>query len=84
MKKMMSWNVNGFRAVLTKGFNEFLETENPDIIGIQEIKLQEGQVDFNPENYYTYWNYAKKKGYSGTAVFTKEKPINVFYGIGIE
>lgn len=84
MKKLMSWNVNGFRAVLTKGFIEFLEKENPDIIGLQEIKLQEGQIDFSLENYYTYWNYAEKKGYSGTAVFTKEKPINVTYGIGIK
>lgn len=84
MKKLVSWNVNGFRAVLTKGFMEFLEKENPDIIGLQEIKLQEGQIDFNLENYYTYWNYAEKKGYSGTAVFTKEKPLNVTYGIGIE
>ncbi|WP_068267807.1 exodeoxyribonuclease III [Caviibacter abscessus] len=84
MKKLVSWNVNGFRAVLTKGFMEFLKKENPDIIGLQEIKLQDGQIDFPLENYYTYWNYAQKKGYSGTAVFTKEKPINVTYGIGIE
>lgn len=84
MLKLYSWNVNGFRAVLNKGFEEFFNEHNPDIIGLQEIKLQEGQVDFNPEGYYSYWNYAQKKGYSGTAVFSKIKPINVFYGIGIE
>ncbi len=82
--KLISWNVNGFRAVLKKGFEEFFEKENPDIIGLQEIKLSEGQVDFNPNGYYCYWNYANRKGYSGTAVFTKVEPISVNYGIGIE
>lgn len=61
MLKLYSWNVNGFRAVLNKGFEEFFNEHNPDIIGLQEIKLQEGQVDFNPEGYYSYWNYAQKK-----------------------
>ncbi|WP_067141115.1 exodeoxyribonuclease III [Oceanivirga salmonicida] len=82
--KLISWNVNGFRAVLKKGFEDFFEKENPDIIGLQEIKLSEGQVDFNPSGYYCYWNYAQKKGYSGTAIFTKFEPITVNYGIGIE
>ncbi len=82
--KLMSWNVNGFRAVLKKGFMDFFETNNPDIIGLQEIKLSSGQIEFEPEGYHCYWNYATKKGYSGTAVFTKIKPISVNYGIGIE
>lgn len=82
--KLISWNVNGFRAVLKKGFLDFFENENPDIIALQEIKLSEGQVDFNKDGYFTYWNYAEKKGYSGTAIFTKKEAISVKYGIGIE
>ncbi|MGL5989165.1 MAG: exodeoxyribonuclease III [Fusobacteriaceae bacterium] len=84
MKKLISWNVNGLRAVLQKNFLEYFSDVNADVVSLQEIKLQEGQTDFNPEGYHSYWNYAEKKGYSGTAVFTKEKPINHFYGIGIE
>ncbi|VWL85220.1 exodeoxyribonuclease III [Oceanivirga miroungae] len=81
--KLISWNVNGLRAVMKKGFEDFLNEQDPDIIGLQEIKLSEGQLDFNPEGYHMYYNYAEKKGYSGTAVFSKIKPINVSYGIGI-
>lgn len=84
MTKMISWNVNGIRAVMGKGFMEFLEREDADIICIQETKVQEGQITITAEGYYQYWNYAQKKGYSGVAVFTKEEPINVSYGIGIE
>ena len=77
MKKLISWNVNGFRAVLQKNFLEYLNSVDADVFCLQEIKLQEGQVDFNPEGYNCYWNYAEKKGYSGTAIFTKENPISV-------
>ncbi|WP_432205190.1 exodeoxyribonuclease III (plasmid) [Cetobacterium somerae] len=84
MKKLISWNVNGFRAVLQKNFLDYFNNVNPDIICLQEIKLQEGQTDFNPNGYNCYWNYAEKKGYSGTAIFTKEKPISVMYNMGIE
>ena len=84
MKKYISWNVNGLRAVLKKGFMEYFENQKPDIIGLQEIKLSEGQLDLELPGYYTYYNYAEKKGYSGTAIFTKIKPISVTYGIGIE
>lgn len=82
--KLISWNVNGFRAVLNKGFNDFFEKIDADIFCIQETKLQESQVDFDPEGYNAYWNSAVKKGYSGTAVFSKIKPLNVSYGINIE
>lgn len=82
--KFVSWNVNGLRACMKKGFEEYFIEENADIFCLQETKLQEGQVDFRPEGYHCYWNYAVKKGYSGTAVFTKEEPISVFYGIGME
>ena len=82
--KLISWNVNGLRAVMNKGFKEFFESINADAICLQETKLQEGQIEFAPEGYYTYWNSAIKKGYSGTVIFTKAKPINVTYGIGIE
>jgi len=81
--KIISWNVNGFRAVLKKGFDEFFEKENADIFCIQETKMQFEQVEKSFEGYYSYWNSAVKKGYSGTAVFTKIKPISEFYGIGI-
>lgn len=83
-KKFVSWNVNGIRAAINKGFVESFEELNPDIIGLQEIKLSEGQLDLELPGYYMYWNYAEKKGYSGTAVFTREEPLNVKYGIGID
>ena len=82
--KLVSWNVNGLRACMGKGFAEFFAEVNADILCLQETKLQAGQIDFAPEGYHAYWNYAEKKGYSGTAVFTKEEPISVSYGIGIE
>ena len=82
--KLISWNVNGFRAVLNKGFDDFFQKIDADIFCIQETKLQESQVDFAPEGYNAYWNSAVKKGYSGTAVFSKIKPLNVSYGINIE
>ncbi len=84
MKKLISWNVNGLRACLGKNFMEFFDSIDADIFCLQETKIQEGQVDWNKEGYYAYWNYAEKKGYSGTAIFSKEKPLNVTYGIGIE
>lgn len=84
MKKLISWNVNGLRACMDKGFMEYLTKENPDAICLQEIKLQEGQIEMDLPDYHCYWNYAEKKGYSGTAIFTKEEPISVTYGIGIE
>lgn len=82
--KLISWNVNGIRACVKKGFLEFFEEINADIFCLQETKLQEGQIDLDLEGYYQYWNYADKKGYSGTAVFTKVKPVSVQYGIDIE
>ena len=83
MKKFISWNVNGLRACVQKGFEEVFAAMDADIFCVQETKLQEGQIDFHPAGYYQYWNYAEKKGYSGTAVFTKEEPLAVRYGIGI-
>lgn len=82
--KLVSWNVNGLRACMTKGFEQFFEDINADVFCLQETKLQAGQIDFSPQGYYCYWNYAEKKGYSGTAVFSKAEPLNVFYGLGIE
>ena len=82
--KFISWNVNGIRACVTKGFLDFFKDVDADIFCLQETKLQEGQIDLDLNGYYQYWNYAQKKGYSGTAIFTKIKPINVYYGIGIE
>lgn len=83
--KLVSWNVNGLRAVLKKGFEDFFKTVDADIFCIQETKMQEGQIEnFTLEGYTQYWNSAEKKGYSGTAIFTKVKPQNVTYGIGIE
>ena len=82
--KLVSWNVNGIRACLNKGFDGFFRNVNADIFCIQETKCQEGQVDLKYEGYESFWNSAEKKGYSGTAVFTKIKPISVKYGIGIE
>ncbi|AMQ06935.1 MULTISPECIES: exodeoxyribonuclease III [Sporosarcina] len=80
--KLVSWNVNGLRACVSKGFLEYFETVDADIFCVQEIKLQEGQIDLQLDGYHQYWNYALKKGYSGTAVFTKEKPLTVKYGVG--
>lgn len=82
--KLISWNVNGLRACMKKGFEEYFKEADADIFCVQETKLQEGQIDFQPEGYECYWNYAEKKGYSGTAVFTKKKPLEVVYGIGID
>ncbi|NMB27959.1 MAG: exodeoxyribonuclease III [Tissierellia bacterium] len=82
--RLVSWNVNGLRACVKKGFLDYFEDVDADIFCVQEIKLQEGQIDLDLRNYYQYWNYAKKKGYSGTAVFTKDKPLSVKYGLGIE
>lgn len=82
--KLISWNVNGIRACLNKGFEKFFNDINADIFCIQETKCQRDQVDLKFDGYLSYWNSAEKKGYSGTAIFTKNKPISVFYGIGIE
>ena len=82
--KFISWNVNGIRACVTKGFLDYFKEVDADIFCLQETKLQEGQIDLNLEGYYEYWNYAQKKGYSGTAIFTKKKPISVAYGMNIE
>lgn len=82
--KLISWNVNGFRAVLKKGFEDFFFDIDADVFCIQETKLQEGQVEVHYKGYEQYWNSAIKKGYSGTAIFTKQKPIQVTYGIGVE
>ena len=86
--KLISWNVNGLRAVMNKGFKDFFDKIDADIFCIQETKMQENQVDDNikeiVKEYNSYWNSAEKKGYSGTAIFSKEKPINVTYGIGKE
>lgn len=82
--KLISWNVNGIRACVKKGFLDFFNLVDADIFCIQESKLQEGQIDLELEGYYQYWNYAEKKGYSGTAIFTKKKPLAVKYGLGIE
>lgn len=84
MKKMISWNVNGLRACVGKGFLEYFKDAEADIFCIQESKLQEGQIDLPLEGYCQYWNYAEKKGYSGTALFTREEPLSVTYGIGVE
>lgn len=84
MKKMISWNVNGLRACVGKGFLDFFKEADADIFCVQETKLQEGQIDLDLPGYYQYWNYAERKGYSGTAIFTKEEPLSVTYGIGIE
>lgn len=83
-KKLISWNVNGLRSCMGKGFMDFFDSVDADIFCLQEIKLSEGQIEWNKENYYSYWNYAEKKGYSGTAVFSNEKPLSVKYGIGID
>ena len=82
--KLVSWNVNGLRAGVQKGFQDIFREIDADIFCVQETKMQEGQLDLELDGYYQYWNYAVKKGYSGTAVFTKQEPIGVTYGIGIE
>ncbi|WGE07940.2 exodeoxyribonuclease III [Bacillus subtilis] len=83
--KLISWNVNGLRAVMRKmDFLSYLKEEDADIICLQETKIQDGEVDLQPEGYHVYWNYAVKKGYSGTAVFSKQEPLQVIYGIGVE
>lgn len=82
--KLISWNVNGLRACVQKGFLEYFKEVDADIFCIQESKLQQGQIDLDLEGYEQYWNYAEKKGYSGTAIFTKKKPLSVAYGLGIE
>ena len=82
--KFISWNVNGFRSCLDKGFEDFFKSQDADFFCIQETKMQEGQATFAPEGYYQFWNSAEKKGYSGTAVFAKHEPLSVKYGLGIE
>lgn len=84
LMKLISWNVNGIRACVTKGFMDFFNEIDADIFCIQESKMQEGQLELEMPGYYQYWNYAEKKGYSGTAIFTKKEPMDVKYGIGIE
>ncbi|MBO4702519.1 MAG: exodeoxyribonuclease III [Lachnospiraceae bacterium] len=82
--KFISWNVNGLRACMGKGFMDFFNEIDADIFCLQETKLSEGQIELETPGYFQYWNYAEKKGYSGTALFTKKEPISVTYGIGIE
>ena len=82
--KLISWNVNGIRACMGKGFMDFFDQIDADIFCLQETKVSDGQLDWDKPGYHAYWNYAEKKGYSGTAVFSKKEPISVSYGIGIE
>lgn len=82
--KFISWNVNGLRACVGKGFLDFFKEADADIFCLQETKLQEGQIDLDLPGYHQYWNYAEKKGYSGTAIFVKKEPLSVSYGIGME
>ncbi len=82
--KLISWNVNGIRACIKKGFIDFFNEIDADIFCVQETRIQQEQIPFEPDGYYHYWNFAEKKGYSGTAIFTKGKPIDVIYGMGIE
>ena len=82
--RMISWNVNGLRAAVGKGFLDYFKEADADIFSLQETKLQAGQIDLETEGYHQYWNYAEKKGYSGVAVFTKKEPMSVAYGIGVE
>ena len=82
--KFVSWNVNGLKSIVNKNFYEVFKNMNADFFCIQEIKMQENQIELDLPNYYQYWNYAQKKGYSGTAIFAKEKPLNVIYGLGVE
>ena len=81
--RFISWNVNGLRACVGKGFPEIFDTLNADFFCLQETKLQEGQIELDLTGYHQYWNYAEKKGYSGTAIFTKHEPISVQYGVGV-
>ncbi|MBC6314020.1 exodeoxyribonuclease III [Listeria grandensis] len=82
--KLISWNVNGLRAAEKKGFMDYFQTVDADLFCLQETKLQEGQIDLDLSGYHDYWNYAVKKGYSGTAIFSKIEPLNVYYGLDIE
>ncbi|QCJ42998.1 exodeoxyribonuclease III [Bacillus sp. S3] len=82
--KLVSWNVNGLRACVKKGFLDYFQEVDADIFCVQETKLQEGQISLELDGYYQYWNYAMKKGYSGTAVFTKNEPLSVKYGVGTD
>ncbi len=82
--KLVSWNVNGLRAIYKKGFIDIFKSLNADIFCIQETKMQEGQIELDLDGYYEYYNYAERKGYSGTAIFTKKRPISATYGIGID
>ena len=82
--KLISWNVNGLRACRDKGFMDFFKEVDADVFCVQETKLQQGQIELDMPGYYQYWNYAEKKGYSGTAIFTKKEPVSVRYGIGVE
>ena len=82
--KLISWNVNGIRAAIKKGFLDYFNEQNADIFCLQETKLSAGQLDLELKGYHQYWNYAEKKGYSGTAIFTKHKPLSVTYGIDID
>lgn len=82
--KLVSWNVNGIRACVGKGFMDFFNEADADIFALQETKVQAGQIELDMPGYFQYWNYAEKKGYSGTAIFTKKEPVDVSYGMGIE
>ena len=82
--KCISWNVNGLRACVTKGFEDYFHTMDADFFCLQETKLQAGQIDLNLPGYHQFWNYAQKKGYSGTAIFAKQEPMSVLYGVGVE
>ena len=82
--KLISWNVNGLRACIGKGFLDYFKSADADVFCLQETKLQAGQVDLDLPEYHQYWNYAEKKGYSGTAIFTKQEPLSVRYGLGVE
>ena len=83
MMRLISWNVNGLRAVVKKGFEDLFYGLEAEVFCLQETKLQEGQIELDLPGYELYWNYAEKKGYSGTAVFTKTKPLSVAYGLGL-
>ena len=82
--KCISWNVNGLRACVTKGFQDYFDSMDADFFCLQETKLQEGQIDLPLPGYHQFWNYAQKKGYSGTAIFAKQEPLSVIYGVGVE
>lgn len=82
--KLVSWNVNGIRACMRKGFEDFFKQADADIFSVQETKIQKAQIPFEPEGYHCYWNFAEKKGYSGTGIFTRKEPLSVSYGMGVE